>query len=247
MKNIFLILFFSFLLVSCQDKKPAPDALPKFEWKAAICAPVGYEASANATYIFGNNHNNSFSADSPYIYTGWGVYGSVISGGSTNIPTEVKINWLSKAEGKYYKATVKIDTLKIKQLIAKGCGVNEYTKKREQYSFIMSGVAPGGVAAVWLGKDIETVEMVGWAKGEEDLNPPMISEIDYRDEVKKYKEKTFLGRTDDKNAEELVDIDFVAKHGIIYGSWDYYPKKYNWQPVVLSNKGYEIKGDQQEY
>lgn len=241
-RNKFLILFFFFLLASCQDKKPAANDTPKFEWEAGISTPTGYEASAEATYVFGNNNNNSFSVDSPYLVSGnWGLGGNVIPvRGVTRIPTEIQSNWLSKAEGKYYKATVKIDTVKIKQLVAKGCGIDKYTKQPIQYDNITVGVAPGGVSAVWIVSQ-NSIEMVGWAKGEEDLNPPMISHIDYRDIVKKYKQKTYIGRPDDGETERLSDEDFIAKHGIIYGSWDYYPKKYDWQPVVLSNKGYEIE------
>lgn len=248
MKKLLCILFFPFLLVSCQDKKPASDASPKFEWEADISAATGYEVSAMAIYIFGNNHNHSFNVDKPYIYSGWGLGGGVIPvRGVTRIPTEIQTNWLSKAEGKYYKATVKIDTLKIKQLIAKGCGIDEYTKEPIQYSSIVAGVAPGGVSAAWI-ESQNSIEMVGWAQGEEDPNPPMISHLDYRNIVKKYGKAPFYGGLYDdgvyKGASywmQKENIDFIAKNGIKYGSWDYYPKKYDWQPVVLSNKEYEIE------
>jgi hypothetical protein len=247
MKNLLCILFFPFLLVSCQDKKPVPDAIPKFEWEADISAPTGYEVSAMATYIFGNNHSHSFSVDKPYIYSGWGLGGGVIPvRGITKIPTKIQTNWLSKAEGKYYKASVKIDTVKIKQLIAKGCGIDEYTKEPIQYSSIVAGVAPGGVSAAWI-ESQNSIEMVGWVQGEEDPNPPMISHLDYRNIVKKYGKAPFYSGIYDDGVYKGVsywmqpeNIDFATKHGISYGSWDYYPKKYDWQPVLLSNKEYEI-------
>ena len=249
MKNIILIFFFPFLLISCQDKKLLQNTTPKFEWTAGISTPTGYEAAADATFIFGNNQNSSFSVDSPNLSAGnWGYGGNVVPvRGVTHIPTEIQSNWLSKAEGKYYKATVKIDTVKIKQLIAKGSGVDEYTNEPIQYSYITVGVAPGGVTAAWIASE-NNIEMVGWAKGEEDLNPPKISDIDYRNIVKKYGKAPFFGGVYDDGKYkgssywmQQENIDFATKHGNSYGSWDYYPKKYDWQPVVLSNKDYKIE------
>ena len=252
MKKITTILvLLATLLVACQQKNTTATATanPAFSWNAGVNAPRGYEMQIMATYVFGNNGSYTFSVSQNRTDGGWGL-GSGIGDHNDHIhlPTEVIVNSLSKTEGKYYKTTVKIDTVKIRQLIAKGCGIDQYTNEPILYRYVSVGAAPGGTAAVWLQSENNN-HMIGWAKGVEDLNPPELGYLDFREVVKLHKEKPFYGGlwegeySDEKKVSyEMHDesINCVAKNGIPLDSWNYYPKQYDWQPVVLSNKEYPV-------
>ena len=245
MKKITTILvLLATLLVACQQKNTTATTVanPAFSWNAGVNAPRGYEMQIMATYVFGNNGSYTFSVSQNRTDGGWGL-GSGIGDHNDHIhlPTEVLVNSLSKTEGKYYKTTVKIDTVKIRQLIAKGCGIDQYTNEPILYRYVSVGAAPGGTAAVWLQSENNN-HMIGWAKGVEDLNPPELGYLDFREEVKMYKEKPFYGGLWNGVSVVMHDesINCVAKNGIPLDSWDYYPKQYDWQPVVLSSKEYQI-------
>ena len=249
MKKITTILvLLATLLVACQQKNTTATTVanPAFSWNAGVNAPRGYEMQIMATYVFGNNGSYTFSVSQNRTDGGWGL-GSGIGDHNDHIhlPTQVIVNSLSKTEGKYYKTTVKIDTVKIRQLIAKGCGIDQYTNEPILYRYVSVGAAPGGTAAVWLQSENNN-HMIGWAKGVEDLNPPELGYLDFREEVKMYKEKPFYGGLWNGVSVVMHDesINCVAKNGIPLDSWDYYPKQYDWQPVVLSSKEYPVTGFQ---
>lgn len=162
-----------------------------------------------------------------FVANGWGKGGTTY--GSPNpkeIPHQLDIIWLSYRENKFYGGSFKLPKEKMEALFEQGF-IDIGTKNtKDTYNEIIVGVAPGGIATVWLMGAGHQVQ-VGIFKGEEtevnweDFNP---------DGTKDRNKYINISLNEDYTPEELAKP-------IPFGLWETYATKYNWKPVI---KGQEL-------
>ncbi|WP_239727507.1 DUF2931 family protein [Tenacibaculum finnmarkense] len=125
----------------------------KYEWRACFNGAGGFSVKLHNGFLSygdngvglrggsGNGHPNAT----------WGEGGTYTGGDFMPIPKSLHLIWMSFIEDQFYEAHIKLDTLKIKNILDKGYNrfIDEKVVKRYSQVFVVN-VMPGGGVTVWL-------------------------------------------------------------------------------------------------
>ncbi|WP_316843479.1 DUF2931 family protein [Pedobacter psychrodurus] len=198
------LLFLFVLLASCQSKE-------KFDWDAGISGPKHYPSGAPSVSYFYKGEDLAGASSGTGADQGWGITSGGFTGGDDlkPVPDSVYVKWVCGADDLLYKAGFKLPREKMLELFKKG--TTDLLGKRNDYTVIIAGMAPGGNVCIWMqaGTVLTEVAKFKVKKGTEDPN------ID-----KSYRQKDIKGWEDYLTYWEL--------HGIPYHVWEVGEKEYNY-------------------
>ncbi|HCA07809.1 DUF2931 family protein [Chryseobacterium sp.] len=233
----YLLSLLFFIQISCQEKKEhqKTKAMTKYEWLDATSAPLGYPVDV---------YRGGFeSADGEFtsLFSGttggvWGDANRGMSNGEKSIPNHLHVIWVSYAEKIFYEIDTDLDNGKMTDLFKNGyytpsSGDNPNPRK-ENYSKIIVGFAPGGVVVLWLSGPGRQVE-IGRYQSKKIVIPQ--SEIDALSPGPQ--KNMFDAEYQRKIIHEFGIVPAeVAKANegkpIPYGLWDSYREEYNWTLIT---------------
>lgn len=215
------------MLASCQPKE---NKMEKFDWSHTISAPKGYPMRILRGTLKGLNPGDYSASFGLWgvANEGWGNPSGMVAMGPDlkAIPASLDITWLSLRENKFYKGKFELPREKIIALFKEG--FYDYSlRKKDNYTEIIVGMAPGGVLVVWLlGVQTET-------------------------EVARFQalETVVEARDADSNTEDMFRGDYanfvlddlgIRRDSIPFGLWDAYREKYIWRPNPVLPKGAKL-------
>ncbi|MFL0137279.1 DUF2931 family protein [Tenacibaculum maritimum] len=216
------------LLTNCNHKP-----MKKFDWLAGGCTPKNYPIHLyTGNYIF--EDGNQLYIPVPYKGDGdgWGSRGTthVVGEQYKPIPIRLTLYWMSFAEKKWYQGSWELPQKKIIALFEKGF-IDRRTNKKDNYTKIVTGMAPNGVVVVWL-SGAGYVKEVARFQAEEATWPSMEKLMPGNPTISK---EQYLSLNSTVEA-------YLAKNGIPTGLWDYYRIRYNWHPKInLLDEGTKLK------
>ncbi len=226
--------------MSCQnnksDKKKNINTteMQKYEWTPSACAPKYNPAQIHkGRFIFSNGESINIPSGHT-LHQGWGKSGPthIVGDDFKLIPSKLEITWVSYLEKKFYKGIFNLPKEKITKLFQNG--YIDRLGKKETYSEINVGIAPGGIICVWLignGWTIEVARYKGDATNvsiEEFAPSAIISMEDYLNSV--------LAEDFNEETKAKMDLDNIS-----FGKWDNYRKRYQWKPNIKYKKTGELK------
>ncbi|MCT2561530.1 DUF2931 family protein [Chryseobacterium herbae] len=218
--------------------------MEKYEWLPTESSPLLYPMNIYQGYLFLEDGSKVYVPCSGVSHTGWGYSGSTHTQGDDMkaLPVKLEVTWASFLENKFYKGSWELPVDKIKKLFKEGT-VNSKTNEKESYSSVVVGLAPGGVAVVWLYGNDQQIEIGRYQAKEtqvamEDYVPgnPTITQKEYFDMSKSVPEA----------------YENMKNKGIQFGIWDTYRKKYNWKTTIeipnhtLKNVNMEMYNGEEE-
>ncbi len=221
MKNSIYYLIALIILSSCKTTTMEE----KFEWLPSESAPKLYPMEIYNGHLFFEDGNSVYIPCSALAHSGWGNDGSThVTGDDFKpVPIRLEVTWASFVENKFYTGSWALPKEKMTKLFKEGV-VAYRTKKKKTYNQIIVGLAPGGVAVVWMYGEGNQVEIGRFQAKETQVamkdfvpNNPTISQKEYMDLSTELPEAI-------KNIEQ--------KGGIEFGLWDTYRKKYNWKTNI---------------
>ncbi|WP_129715008.1 DUF2931 family protein [Pedobacter sp. SYP-B3415] len=123
----------------------------KYNWTGTVSAPEEYPVEVYEGALIAPDFTYSFDAIWGTQNTGWGNAGGIMSveTEAMEAPDSLKFTWLSHVEKKFYTGSWALDRGRIEKLFNDGF-TNSLTGKKETYSLIKVGLAPGGRVVVWL-------------------------------------------------------------------------------------------------
>jgi len=231
MKALFkVIILIGFVSCSSQTK------MKTYEWLPTANAPKFYPSE-----IY---EGNLFFEDGKYIYipggramtNGWGKDGPshIVGSKLKPLPVRLEIKWFSYIEKKFYGGTFKLPREKIKEVFE--TGFTNRLGKRETYTKINVGLAPGGGITLWLtgggwSKEIANFKASQIEVAIEDFKPD--SGMNSQNEFDEYINLVL---------EELPEDAKIGlnKEPIVYNLWEIYRKKSNWNFNFIFNNGGEL-------
>ncbi len=123
----------------------------EFDWYATECSPKHYpmEIREGAFYYKGRKDGLYIPSGST-LHDGWGeMISHHVTGEKLKpLPDRMEIYFYSYAESQFYHGKFDLPYEKILAMFRQGY---EENPEEPYYSYIMAGVAPGGVVSVWLG------------------------------------------------------------------------------------------------
>lgn len=218
MKTRFTCLFLlPALLFSC-------NTIDKYEWRPTESSPLLYPMNIHSGYLFMEDGKSIYIPCSGVSHTGWGYGGSMHVTGEDfkAVPVRLEVTWASFLENKFYTGSWDLPVDTIKALFKKGI-IDWHTKQQSNYSSVVVGLAPGGVAVVWLYGNHQQVEIARLQAKETQV--PMAEYVPSNSTITQ--QEYFDVRSSVPEAYENI-----AKHGIQYGRWDLFRKKYLWRPEI---------------
>lgn len=226
LKIIILLFACSFSQGSCQQKNDY--LMNKFEWTPTNTAPKNYPVYLYRGYFTGTDDSLIKTPDKQSLYFGWQNTGSVyISGEDLKpVPQKLTATWLSYAETKYYKIDIELPAKKIGALFNNGY-TNPRTGKKETFSTISYGIAPGGFVVVWL---VGTAYRIEVASGQ-----GHVTKLDFKEMIPttNLNEREYIDFKL-KNQVEDTELKQIKDGNIPFDRWKNYRRKYNWK-MALSN------------
>jgi hypothetical protein len=198
-----------------------------YDWLASNSAPAGcpMEITAGA---FLSPGGGSLYIPPQELHAGWGEQVSAhVAGADTKpLPDRVEITFYSYLEDKIYHGEFPLPYARIEKLFAEGYdSYDTGPLQHATYRWIVAGVAPGGVVAVWL-SGIERQVEVFFGKADEvsfdwhkTLGVP--TRIDRRERQEMV--LTEAEKVDSRVTKSMMRIPF--------GVWATYRIRYPWQPV----------------
>ena len=228
-KIIFPLLTIILFMLSCRNTIIAQ----KYEWRPTESSPLLYPMNIYKGDLILEDGRSIYIPCSGVSHIGWGNGGSTHSVGDDRkaIPVRLEVTWASFLENKYYTGSWDLPIEKIKQLFKDGI-INWDSKAKETYSKVVVGLAPGGVAVVWLYGAHQQVE-VGRFQAKE-------TQVNIRDYVPG---NLTITQKEYFDVSESVPEAYsnMKANGIEFGLWDTYRKKYNWRPLIaIPNRKPEI-------
>ncbi|WP_223144932.1 DUF2931 family protein [Teredinibacter waterburyi] len=124
--------------------------MAKFEWLPGDSAPTQYPMRVLKGILFLADDNFVLVPDSASINRGWGIYKStlVIGDPIKAIPKTLTITFFSYTEDCFYQGSFDLPYDELLSLFQQGF-YSVHTQKKQNYTRITVGVAPGGAVAVW--------------------------------------------------------------------------------------------------
>ncbi|RZJ48171.1 MAG: DUF2931 family protein [Flavobacterium sp.] len=224
MKNYVFSICFLFFFVSC-DKSKKPENKTNFSYDISITAPEEYPVEIHTGYLSSGKKFITDIINTGEEKQGWIYDGNTQSGGST-IPDFLDLTWISYAEKKFWNLETPLPADKILALFRKGF-IYKNSKDSittETYGQIVIGTAPGGVVVVWLDGSVKRVEVGRYQAVETFVDKNRFQPVvDTTETQEQFLETWYKLAITNETKEE------IKKHGIPFGLWDSYRKKYNWR------------------
>lgn len=235
-----LFLLIPLQLASCQTKLKNMEE--QFEWHETMSNPTGYPTEViNGGLISEDGTHTSLFLG---LHKGpWGSSGRSMRSGLKQIPSKLDVTWRAYAEDLTYTIETEIDYNKILSLFKEGFylpSMNDENPepRKEKYSEINVGFAPGGVVVIWisgLGRKVE----IGRYKGQEITIP--------EEEIAKFDGSLKVLFTDGYRESVMTNNAIISPElqkqnkPIPYDLWDSYRVKYNWELIVNLPEKIRIK------
>lgn len=220
-KNIALFLPNLLLILSCGPKD-------KFEWNIAWSAPKFYSAAPMPIEFFYKGRSVAGTSATIGADPGWGLSSGGYTGGDIykQVPDSIYMKWGDEADGNYYEGGAKLPREKMLELFKKGKIVNG---KKENYTQLIAGMAPGGNATIWMGGQTGNTEITK-------LKIP--NKGVWRGDDKVYMESQAKLRV----SQEYINSEaskYQYLHGIPYSAWEKGDKQYKYDLGFSSEEDYK--------
>lgn len=203
-------------LASCQNKK---EKMERFNWSQTLCAPKGYPALIIKGSLSNSNPKENGASFGLWAGTtsncGWGRSGRGVTSSLKAIPDSLQITWYSVLEEKFYTGHFQLPQKNMEELFKNGF-YDHRLKKRETYNEIIVGMAPGGIAAVWLLSGQVEVEVGRFQAVETVITPK-----DVNSEMQAIFDPEYI--------EAVFSDNNLSKKEIPFGLWDNYRIKHSWR------------------
>ncbi|NRS90837.1 hypothetical protein HNQ02_003784 [Flavobacterium sp. 7E] len=198
----------------------------KFDWLPTESAPELYPMNIHSGNLYFEDGESVYIPCSGSANNGWGKTGSIHLQGNKlrPVPVKLEVTLASFKENKFYTGAWDLPKEKILKLFKEGF-VYYDTRKKQTYSKINVGCAPGGIVVVWLSGVGNQVEI-----GRYQAHDTLIAMSDYLPgNPTAIQKEAFanLGKLDDQ-----LEKIYEKKGGIQFGLWDTYRKKYNWKAKI---------------
>ncbi|MBP2615471.1 DUF2931 family protein [Chryseobacterium jejuense] len=209
-KSIALFLPNLLLIISCEPKD-------KFEWNVAWSAPKFYSAAPMPIEFFYKGRSVAGTSATIGADPGWGLSSGGYVGGDIykQVPDSIYMKWGDEADGNYYEGGAKLPREKMLELFKKGKIVNG---KKENYTQIIAGIAPGGNATIWMSGQTGNTEIIR-------LKIP--NKGVWRGDDKAYMESQAKLRVSHKYINSEAS-KYQYLHGIPYSAWEKGEKTYKY-------------------
>ncbi|MDM1554824.1 MULTISPECIES: DUF2931 family protein [Chryseobacterium] len=216
-KNIALFLPNLLLIISCGPKD-------KFEWNAGISAPKNYISGGPFVEYFYQGKGVAGTSANVGINTGWGMTSGGYTGGEIfkPVPDSISVSWRCGLDLIEYKVGAKLPREKMLELFKRG---KEIRGKKENYSQIVTGMAPGGNVKVWLSGSFGSEEI---AK----IKAKRVGETDKDDP-----NSVTLWTSTGSEAKDILKYAYL--HGIPYSAWEKGDKQYKYDLGFSSEEDYK--------
>ncbi|MBP2615470.1 DUF2931 family protein [Chryseobacterium jejuense] len=220
-KNIALFLSNLLLIISCHPKD-------KFEWNVAWSAPKFYSAAPMPIEFFYKGRSVAGTSATIGSAPGWGITSGGYTGGDIYkaVPDSIYMKWGDEADGNYYEGGAKLPREKMLELFRKGKVVNG---KKENYTQIIAGMAPGGNATIWMGGQTGNTEITKFKISNKGV---------WRGNDNAYMESEAKLRVSDKYINTETS-KFRYLHGIPYSTWEKGDKQYKYDLGFSSEEDYK--------
>ena len=201
-----------------------------FDWLATDSAPQNFPMQIVRGDLILANGGSLYIPDTRTLMKGWGRMESshVVGPELKPLPTAIDITFFSYTEDVFYQGSFDLPRERIRQLFQDGY----YSPKLREdttYRRVMTGIAPGGVVAVWL------------------LGPDRITEVFYDKAPRADLPWSTLTDNQELSREEFVRLELedslapeqresLQRDGVPLGRWDRYRQRYGWQPVIVSSR-----------
>ncbi|AXT53808.1 DUF2931 family protein [Aquimarina sp. BL5] len=196
----------------------------KYDWLPTECAPEIYPVRIHEGYLITKDGSSiEIPNGGRTVQNGWGQIGStyIVGDELKPIPQKLKITWISYAENKFYSGDFDLPSEKMSQLFEKG--FLDRRNKKDNYSRIVVGLAPGGIVSVWMLGSGSTVEIAQFVAQETDMKiNDLVPNTNLDRET--YVAKRMNGLKEDK-LQKLNEV------GIRTDIWNLYRKRFFWKPV----------------
>jgi len=229
--SILLILLGTISMVSCKkqtNKKTVMNILKsdkKYDFTIAACAPNLYPAEVIDGGVSLADGTSQRIPSGAILKTGWGGLAPIHANDLDLIalPVAFNITWVSYVEKKFYRGTFDLDKNRIASLFKNG--FDDERNEHRTFDEVKVGLAPGGVAVVWLnggGTQVEVGRFI--AKSVEVTKDYFIPDATIS--IDQYLEENLK----EDLPEQYQNSDFMDN--IPFGLWDTYRKKYTWKTKV---------------
>lgn len=205
---------------------PAHAAVKKYDWLPTECAPKAYPMYVVRGVL---TLEDGRYASVPSLRTtkkGWGSWGSthVVGDELKALPVAADLQWFSWTENRFYRATFDLPREVIAKWFRDGLAVPRRGRK-SQFDGVVVGMAPLGMATVWLSAYSEKIEVA----------------VSHGNEIELDWERLFPANP--YSRPELIDrmlkgdltpqwIQHLRDHGPPPGQFESYRQLYRWAPWV---------------
>jgi hypothetical protein len=121
------------------------------QWQSSECAMKKYPMRIiDACFILTDGETVPLT-DSRVICNGWGEVGSLRleTDAARPLPTGLRVNWYSYAEDLFFSGEFSLPVEKLQQQFSEGC-LDPITGEREEFEFILVGLALEGYVSLWI-------------------------------------------------------------------------------------------------
>ena len=214
MKQVSLLILLVSFLASCQSPKEKAKEENKFDWNAGISAPKNYPSAPFVEYFY---KGESIAGTSTSIGDdqGWGItMGGYVGGDEFKpVPDSVFVKWRCAVDLIKYEGGFKLPRQKMLTLFREG--TIDANKKKEDYSLIIAGTAPGGNVTIWMragGRILtELIKFKTKNMGQDDRYAP---------------HTISLWTSTGQEAKDI--LTYISLHGVPYSVWEKGEKEYDY-------------------
>jgi len=226
-------------LMSCQNKSDnnkinTTKEMEKYKWIPSASAPKFNPMEIHKGRLIYEDGESIYIPSGHTLHQGWGKSGPthIVGEDFKPVPTKLEITWISYLEKKFYTGIFDLPKDKISNLFQEGF-INRLGKK-DTYSEINIGLAPGGIIVVWLIGGGRTIEIARFQASKTEVS------------IKEFAPGAIITMKEfiDSVLEEDFNEEVKAKmnpDSISFGKWDNYRKTYAWRPIIKFEKTGELK------
>ncbi|MEO9052223.1 MAG: DUF2931 family protein [Ginsengibacter sp.] len=200
-----------------------------YNWIPTTCSPDRHPIKVLAGDFEFLNEPKVLIPCSNICNNGWGEIGLVnlTENDFHAIPYRIDITWFSLVENKFYKGDFVLPEQKIRQLFSEGFK-NPANDENTTYEFIIAGMAPNGLVAVWAAGHGIVTELCFFQAGETNIEWGKLND-NPSDTRQAYVERKL------KLALKDEDILLLKENAELNREWHKYHIRYHWTPICLGN------------